>query len=194
MTMKAMIFLGMAFLCTMTAWGQQYNTAGGLRLTRGAGLTVKQRIADQWTVEGIAMTDFQGNSDLVALGTYHGKIVFQKRLNWYAGAGLHTGYLAESGGTLGAAFVGGVEMTLGRVNVSFDYMPMVNFTQGPPVFEGNPGLSVRYVLVKRPKKKVVDRLKEGHERRKEAREERREERRNNGTTLRDRLKLKKEEQ
>jgi len=151
----------LTFATTLVA--QRYNTAAGLRLTKGVGLTVQQRVADQWTIEGIAMTNFKDNNDLIGLAEYHGKIIFQKRLNWYVGAGLHTGsYSGSASGlkenTFGAAFVGGIEFTVGKLNFSVDYMPMVNFVGDLPTLEATPAISVRYVLIKRPRKTIRDRI------------------------------------
>ncbi len=150
-------------LCLMilvfTAEAQRYNTAVGLRVSSGMGLTVQQRIASQWTVEGIAFTNFSKNRDFVFTGQYHGKIVFQKRLNWYAGAGFHTGSF-DSGSTYGLAVVGGLELSIKRFNFSIDYMPLFNFTDAAEkTIEATPGISVRYILFERPKKKLKDRFK-----------------------------------
>jgi hypothetical protein len=144
----------LTFATTLVA--QRYNTAVGLRLSNGAGITIQQRIADQWTIEGIAMTNFNGNSDVIGLAEYHGKIVFQKRLNWYVGGGPHFGN--HEGSTLGAALVGGLEFTIKRLNLSADVIVMSNFTGGTQALEFNPGVSVRYVLVKRPRKTLRDRI------------------------------------
>ena len=145
---------------TNLAQAQRYNTAIGGRIGRGLGFTLQQRITDQWTFEAIAFSAIDGSeTDFVALGEYHGKIIFQKRLNWYSGVGLHTGSEKDYDNSFGVAFNVGVEATFGRLNFSVDYMPLINFSGGSSVFEAGPAISVRYVLWKRPRKRLFKRRK-----------------------------------
>ena len=163
--MKYALSLICFIVFSLSLSAQRYNTAAGFRVTSGLGLTIQQRVAPQWTIEGIAMTNFFGNSDLIGLAEYHGKIVFQKRLNWYVGGGLHTGGFTDNGisnNTFGMAFVGGIEFTVKRFNLSVDYMPLANFTRptGVKTFEGTPAISVRYVLIERPRNTLRDKIKD----------------------------------
>lgn len=159
-------------LCLMmlvsTAEAQRYNTAVGLRLSKGVGLTIQQRIASQWTIEGTAFTNFGGNTDYAFTGQYHGKIIFQKRLNWYVGAGFHTGSF-DDGNTNGLALIGGLEFSIKRLCLSIDYMPLFNFTEAGSWYEATPAISARYILFKRPKKTLKDRLKRSKKKKKKKR-------------------------
>jgi hypothetical protein len=163
---KTLILLIFTMITTSVITAQRYNTAVGVRVSKGAGFTLQQRVGDQWTAEAIVFSNLAGNNDFIALGEYHGKIAFQKRLNWYAGAGFHTGTLKDADNTYGFALIGGVEFTFKRFNLSVDYMPLVNFTDTPNIFEATPAISVRYVLWKRPKNNMVTRFKDKREKRK----------------------------
>ncbi len=149
-----------AFLAICSCvFAQNYNTAGGLRVSNGIGLTIQQRVADQITVEGIAFTSFN-TGYLAVLGEYHGKLI-RKGFNWYAGAGVHTGYERNvDNNPSGMLAVVGLEMKVKRFVISADVMPRANFVGGSKVFDFNPGFSARYILIERPKKGVKDRLKD----------------------------------
>ncbi|MGB0984817.1 MAG: hypothetical protein ACPG19_12280 [Saprospiraceae bacterium] len=182
---KTLILLTFTLITTSILTAQRYNTAIGARVSKGAGLTLQQRIGDQYTAEAIVFTDLAGNNDFVALGEYHGKIVFQKRLNWYAGAGFHAGTLKDHDNTYGFALIGGVEFTMKRFNISIDYMPLVNFTDTPNTFEATPAISVRYVLWKRPRNNMITKMKDKREDRKKDRAKKKNKK--NKKSLKDRI-------
>lgn len=156
------IVSSLIFLCFLTSsYAQKYNTAAGLRISQGLGLTVQQRIADKLTIEGIAFTNFLTASHVAVLGEYHGKLV-AKRLNWYVGAGIHSGREKGEDNPKGMIAVGGIELAIKRLVLSVDVMPKVNFVGGSKTFDfGAPAVSARYILIERPKTTIGERIQKG---------------------------------
>jgi hypothetical protein len=161
------IFIPLFILSSLPAFGQSYKTAAGIRLDNGINFTVQQHIANNWTAEGILHTPV--NSDelgLTLLAEKHQKILF-RGVNLYGGAGGHyywqsaanrseSGEVAEN--VFGLTFIGGAEITLGRINLAFDWKPEFHLAgdQTHP-FEWTGGsISVRYALFKRERKKIED--------------------------------------
>lgn len=154
-------------LLSHLAFGQSYKTAVGIRLDNGINLSAQQHILNNWTVEGILHTPLRSDEiGLTLLAEKHQKILF-RGINLYAGAGGHyywqstasrteTDEVAEN--VFGLSFIGGVELTLGKLNFAFDWKPELHLAgdQTYP-FEWTGGsISVRYALAKRERKKIKD--------------------------------------
>jgi len=154
--MKKLIGLFAFLVLALSSYAQNYNTAGGIRVSDGIGVTVQQRIADKLTVEGVGFLSFSNPSYVAVLGEYHGKLI-RKGFNWYLGAGVHSGTEKDVVNPKGMLFVAGVEMKIKRIVISADIMPRVNFVGGSNDFEFTPGFSARYILIERPKDKVFNR-------------------------------------
>lgn len=161
------IFIPLFLLLNHLAFGQSYKTAAGIRLDNGINFTVQQHIANGWTAEGILHTPI--NSDemgLTLLAEKHQKILF-RGVNLYAGGGAHYYWQSSANRTetgavknnvFGLSFIGGAEVTLGRINLAFDWKPELHLA-GDQVhpFEWTGGsISVRYIFAKRERKKVKD--------------------------------------
>jgi hypothetical protein len=137
------------FFLLLASYGlqaQSYLTAGGLRLGNTWGLTVVQRVLPQVSVEGIIQNDYRQTTNLTVLGRVHNNII-SRRWNLYYGGGFHTGINTETGGILGVDGVAGIELSLLRLNLSFDFKPQVDFGENGG-FRGHTAFSIRYVLVK----------------------------------------------
>ncbi len=136
---------------------QSYNTVGGLRIGSRWGLTFKQRIGDKLTLEVIATQKYSRQGGAVDLCIEkHNPLLF-KRFNLYYGGGFQVGWKnqAHSGGdnlAYGLGLVGGAELTIARLNISWDLLPTINLynNERPVVF--NSAVSIRYVIVKRKRK------------------------------------------
>ncbi|MBI5916517.1 MAG: hypothetical protein HY842_14160 [Bacteroidetes bacterium] len=151
--------------------GQSYLTSGGIRLGTDWGLTLQQRVLEHVTVEGILQSSFQREEFMVTgLAERHYPVVF-KGLNLYFGGGLHKGWNNQPANfenpdgvedPFGVTFIGGAELSLGRINISYDYKPAVNLSGGDRTFYMQTGLSVRYVLIsnKDLKKREKERRRE----------------------------------
>ena len=151
---QAITILALLLLSSPFVEAQSYITAGGLRVGGGIGLTVQQRLTKRLTVEGIIQTQSKRNEVMAtALLERHIPII-TKHFNIYGGAGLHKGWsttaLREATyvNPFGVTFVGGIEMTLGRINLSYDFKPAINFVGGEQFIYPQSAISVRYVLIK----------------------------------------------
>lgn len=147
------------------SWSQTYKTAAGFRVSDGLDLTLQQYITNGWTVEGILHTSvFSPDLGVSVLAEKHHKVLI-RNLNFYWGPGFH--YYAESDESRGDALVtnvaglsliGGVELSLGRINIAADLKPEIHFAgdQVHPFEWGGPAISARYIFAKRERRKLRD--------------------------------------
>jgi len=195
MRIKSFILLivSISFFATFS-FAQGYITTAGVRLgnndnIRTAGITLQQRFLKKGTLEAIAQTNFKDNTTIHLLGEYHQNIISRK-FNFYMGAGLSGGWEKYSlkGNTepttgktqvktLDADLIAGVELTMLRWNVSFDYKPNFNIFGRESWYQSQVGVSVRAVLwnesdlKKRQKEKARAKKKKEKEQAKKEREE-----------------------
>lgn len=143
-----------------TAAAQSYFTAGGLRMGTEWGLTLQQRVAKKTTVEMILQSSFvRKEGMLTLLGEQHTPLI-SRRFNLYFGGGIHKGWHTEKPiygvdeperpGPLGITAIGGAEITIGRLNLSYDVKPALNIIGGDNVLYMQSGVSARYVIAKKP--------------------------------------------
>ena len=144
------------FLCSIPflTFSQGYDLAMGLRLGTDWGLTVKQRVAYNTTLEAILQNSFRNDEAMVTvLATQHMPFI-TKRFNLYTGGGFHKGWSQNTEdenykAPLGVSIIGGLELSLGKVNLSYDIKPALNIIGGNRFLYVQSGLSVRYVLMER---------------------------------------------
>jgi len=158
--------LAFAFtLLSQAAQAQSYKTAAGIRVDNGIQLSLQQYITNGWTAEGILHSSV-GSKDLgiTLLAEKHHKILF-RNTNIYFGGGGHYYWKNEAPRTevgydnnvYGLSFIGGAEVSLGRINVSIDWKPELHLNETSQVFDWNgAAISVRYILAKRERKTVKD--------------------------------------
>lgn len=139
--------------------GQTYVSAGGLRLGTEWGLTYKHRIANQITAEAILQSSFdEPVTRITLLGARHFPLI-TKGFNIYGGGGLHAGWYEKTPSQTiphgGVSFIGGAEITLGRLNVSWDIKPALNIAgfREYKLLDMNSAVSLRYVFIKKTDKK-----------------------------------------
>lgn len=153
-------------LSSQLAFGQSYKTAAGIRVDNGVHLTVQQHLIDKWTAEGILHTSFGSNElGITLLAEEHRKILF-RGINFYYGAGGH--YYWQSGASreantlrenvAGLSFIGGLEMSLGKLNFAIDWKPELHLAgdQAHPFEWNGAAVSVRYIIAKRERKQIKD--------------------------------------
>lgn len=136
--------------------GQAYDTALGMRLGTDWGVTVQQRVAKRTTIEAIVQSSLQREEAIVSLlGEQHFPLVF-RNFNIYAGGGFHKGWIntpADSDvvyeNPFGVSFIAGIEFSLGRLNVSYDFKPTINFVGGENKVYTQTGISLRYIIIRR---------------------------------------------
>lgn len=152
----------MAFFSAQ-AQAQPYITALGVRLfgANGTGLSLQQRLDDGVAAEVIAQQNKE-TYQFSALAKVHNKVLFSRIFNYYFGIGGHYGGYNQdldnarkvSTHFYGANAMIGTELTIGRFNIAFDYMP--SYMIGRPATEDGAlrhdvALTLRAVLIK-PKK------------------------------------------
>ena len=157
--MQKYIFLLIASLFTLGGMAQSYNTAAGPRLGTEIGLSVQQRISKKETIEFI-LNDVPRNNQVTISLLYekHTALLF-RQFNYYVGSGLHVGWInnrAEDDpkGPFGISFITGVELRLGRTIFSLDYKPALNLTGGYKRYQSEAAFSMRYIIIKKKKKKI----------------------------------------
>jgi hypothetical protein len=134
---------------------QSWNTTGGLRLGTEWGLTVRQRLLDHTSVEGIVQKGFLSDDVMLsALAEQHFPLA-SRRFNIYLGGGIHKGWYTDDKkrevykNPFGISAIVGLEYTIGRLNLSYDFKPAIHLVGGERAVDFHTGLSVRYVLWKR---------------------------------------------
>ena len=131
---------------------QKYTTAIGARFGSGIGLSVQQKVWGKATVEGILQQNFSRDEvRFTALLEQHNKLI-GKRLNFYLGAGPHLNWNSDfetgTSSSWGLSGIAGVEFTLGRLNLSWDFQPALDLSNDLGRLRPQTGISLRYVIVK----------------------------------------------
>lgn len=141
----------------MRGVAQSYDLAFGLRLGTDWGLTAQARmpiIHKNFAAEGIVQSSFQREEAMLTLlGKQHYPLL-TRRINVFAGAGLHKGWNTDEeiqpyADPFGITGIAGAEVTLGRLNLSYDFKPAINIAGGEKTFYTQSGISLRYVVSKR---------------------------------------------
>lgn len=143
------------YLCFSLLTAQGYNTAFGVRLGNEFGMTVQQRIAKRATIEGLLQYDRrQEESSASVLFQQHMPLLLRS-INVYTGIGPNYRWSDSPEATLdanwGLGLVAGFEMSIGRMNLSWDYKPVIHLAGGNSSFQGQSAISVRYIVAKRRK-------------------------------------------
>lgn len=186
--MRNLLIIVFALIFASEVQTQTYQHTLGLRFAGGTGaryigLTSNYRLAKGLAIEGIIQSNFQDNHTAHLLLKRHRGLI-SRRFNFYYGGGLSAG-LEESfirdpetriktytygNKTLGIDVIGGIELTLLRLNVSFDVKPNINITGRQNWITFQSGMSIRSVMVTRSqaKRKKRRRARERKRREREA--------------------------
>ncbi|MFT4758212.1 MAG: hypothetical protein ACI9XO_001352 [Paraglaciecola sp.] len=169
------LFFLLAF--SISGYAQLYTTALGLRMGTDWGFTVQQRVLDKVTIEGIMQSSLQREEVMITGMVQQHYPLITKGLNVYMGAGMHKGWNtsepdvnqidvpAKTDNPMGVSLVVGGELTLGRLNISYDFKPAFNLKGGEKSFYTQSGVSLRYVIVKN---KVFKKMKKKRKKKKKA--------------------------
>ncbi len=153
------IALGIVWMWSSNA--QSYNTAFGLRFGDDLGFSFTQRILDHTTVDLNASDGLFSQHKFVSLQMRSHYGVITRRFNFFLGAGgfvrarsLGSDEVFDVSHIKGVSGVMGAEFTLGRINISLDYMPqyILNKDYSGQKLTADSALSVKYVLWKRKSK------------------------------------------
>ena len=160
MQRSTIICLLLLFITSLNA--QSYRTSAGLRFDsdKSLGITIQQLLHKNYTLEGMVLTNTNNGSTSIGLFVEQHQKFLIKNFNIYFGVGLHKTWLDrdeaeedEKGGS-GPAGIVGVEASMGRFNFSWDVQPKANVWGGERFFNMNTGFSIRYIIVKKKKKKI----------------------------------------
>jgi len=129
-----------------------YQTALGVKIWDGAGITLKHFIAPDRALEGIGYF-YKRGLRITGLYEIHGDLSGAPGLKWYVGPGAHVGfyndkYYDEAKVVLGIDGVLGLDYKFGTapINLSLDWQPSFEFASGFG-FNGNwGGLGIRYTF------------------------------------------------
>lgn len=132
--------------------GTDYQTALGVKLWNGAGITLKHFLDDKNAAEGIGYFYNRGFR-LTGLYEIHNDIAGAAGLKWYVGPGAHVGfynnkYYDNSKVVIGIDGVLGLDykFSTAPINLSLDWQPSFEFASGFG-FNGNwGGLGIRYTF------------------------------------------------
>jgi hypothetical protein len=158
--MSIRIFFFASLLIPTAVSAQAYKTAAGLRMGSGFHVSVKQQLADRWTGEVLLTPNWSPTGPGVTMmGAYNRKVLFRGIGLFYGGGGhYYWDYTparderTERTQVYGLTLIGGMELTMKRLNISLDLKPEVHIggTSKSLRWQG-PSVTARYVLVRPPK-------------------------------------------
>lgn len=138
------------------ATSQAYFTAMGIRMGTEFGITLQQRILGGITGQGIVSSSAANEQTTAsALVQLHNPLI-TRNVNFYIGGGPHLRWNRSEvpgSGLRGVTGVAGAELTLGRINVSWDYKPLYHLNAPDNAFESETAVSLRYVFIKKLRSK-----------------------------------------
>jgi len=152
---KQIILIAVAVLFLISTAGAQsmgrsYNTALGVKLLDGAGITLKHFINERDALEGIGFFWNQGTR-ITGLYELHYDINGAPGLKWYIGPGAHLGFYNTKYGNGSFAGIDGVlgldyKINQAPLNLSLDWQPSFEFGTGRGFTGSWGGLGVRYTF------------------------------------------------
>ena len=161
---------------------QSYDLAVGVRLGTDLGISTKLRLPpldENFTLETILQTSLEREEGLLTvLGEQHFPLI-TRRVNLYAGAGFHVGWLENDPdrsldykAPAGVSLIGGAEISFKNINISTDFKPAINLSGGEKRMYSQTAITLRYIPFKR-----YDIFESPREKRKRQRQRAREQRR-----------------
>lgn len=142
--------------------GQSYRTAAGLRIGNDIALSISQRIVPESTIDLYHESGLFSQKNFTALAYKKHVPVITKRLNIFGGIGPYyqtRKYVVPNDEitswyrSYGLLLSGGIDFTIGRLNVGYDIMPVVRLGGTDPAgrVSTSSALTLRYVIIKQPK-------------------------------------------
>lgn len=157
------------FCLAQMSYSQAYTTVIGGRIADDYGITLKQRIANRTSIEGLYYGGFTNDPIFTDVLVQQHMPLISKRLNIFVGAGLglrwfNDDIVREVNNEPVIPFVVGADLTVGRLNITADVMPhYILKNEGENELTNNAAISVRYVMIKRKKpekKKLGQKIEE----------------------------------
>lgn len=153
---KAFVFSAALFLVismqaqSKSAGGTSYQTALGVKVWDGGGISLKHFVSDNNALEGIGYFWSQGIR-VTGLYEIHGDISNAPGLRWYIGPGAHIGFYNSKNGDgsfIGVDGVLGLDYKFNRapINMSLDWQPSFEFGNSRGFTGSWGGLGIRYTF------------------------------------------------
>ena len=130
--------------------GHGYETALGVKVWDGAGITIKHFINTNHALEGVGYFWSHG-ARITGLYEIHGPINGAPGLRWYIGPGAHIGFYNTKYGDGSFAGIDGVlgldyKFNGAPINMSLDWQPSFEFGDGRGFVGSWGGLGIRYTF------------------------------------------------
>jgi hypothetical protein len=149
--------IAIVIIAQVATIAQSYNSTFGLRLGDNFGFTAAQRITNHTTVEAIGSDGLFSDTKYVSIAVKQHHAMLTRRFNFFLGGGYYAAqpiiYNRNDSGESnpyrhGIMGTMGAELTIGRINVSLDYMPhyILDKTYNGKNLNVDSALSIRYVL------------------------------------------------
>lgn len=153
-----------AFVQNLNA--QHYSLATGLRIGDNYGITIQGKLLKKTSAEVILHPGIGNNSNSVSFLIKRHQKILTDRISLYAGGGITQHWKNTDTDVTGNLNTGGIqtmlgaELTIGRYNISWDFAPSL-FLWGSKsgALTGGTAVSVRYVLISPPIKKLKLKLR-----------------------------------
>lgn len=163
-TLAVALAFAITWLGVGPASGQGYNLAAGLRVGRAGGMSVAQRVGKHVSAEAHLTTGIFDDGTTATLLVRRHVPLLLKRVNLFVGGGVHKGWNyverdeagdrlpGQRGNPFGLDAQVGAEVTFGRLNVGFDYLPQVHLSGRLNPLRLTSALTLRYVIDRRESK------------------------------------------
>ena len=153
---KLAAFLFLLVIISFSSYAQDYNTAIGVRLGSGTGITVKHFIASNRALEGILDTRWNGVR-ITGLYEVHKGIPNAAGLGWYYGVGAHVGFwssrnrrndFGNASAVVGIDGIIALDYTFNElpINLSLDWKPAFNIVGYSGFWGDEIAVGVRYAF------------------------------------------------
>lgn len=147
---KALFFISIFSIVTITSEAQEYKTAVGIRLGPNSpaiapGFTIKHFLDEKHAVEGIV--GINNGIGVCALYEWHFPITSVPHLQWFAGAGAYAAYRSSTS-YIGGAGIVGVDYKFPDIplNISIDWKPELNIIESVGFEASGVGFSARFTF------------------------------------------------
>jgi hypothetical protein len=163
------------FLLGKLCYSQSYGFAGGLRMGTEVGFSFVGRVENHTTLEGIFQSSvLQPNQLGTSLYVKQHFPLLTRRINFFMGFGGFYDFPAGSEPVnpkvirepaihgYGPGIMLGAELSIGKLNLSYDFRPQINLSGEGRAFVPNTALTMRYIFIsgkdwfpeKKKKKKI----------------------------------------
>lgn len=160
--MRILINVLCVLIWVLPGKSQSYLTAAGFRVGKDVSISISQRIEKRTTIDLYHETGLVTSRSFTGLAYKKHVPILTKRLNFFGGAGPFYQFTPvtqtvdfpfEYKQNYGLLLTGGIDFTVGRINIGYDIMPafILAGDSGPTRrFTSSSAITVRYVLVKQP--------------------------------------------